>query len=114
MLDDRRYKLHYAENGRIAADMACNAQFDVLLMDISMPVLDGIGATRLIREHELKNDLKPVPIVALTAHILPSDQKKYTEAGISDFLPKPLRKADLLRTIENCIRSDDVSSRVSA
>ncbi|HKJ60517.1 MAG TPA: ATP-binding protein [Hyphomicrobiales bacterium] len=113
MLDEARYELHYAENGQIAADMACNTPFDVILMDISMPVLDGIGAARLIRDHELKNDADAVPIVALTAHIMPYDQKKYSEAGISDFLAKPLRKADLLRAIENCVRDEDFSSRMS-
>jgi hypothetical protein len=114
MLDQQRYELHYAENGQIAADMARNSRFDVILMDISMPVLDGIGATRLIRAHELRHGLSAVPIIALTAHIIPADQKKYAEAGFGGFLPKPLRKADLLTAIEKSIGRHDVASHISA
>ena len=114
MLAETRYELHYAENGQIAADMASNTPFDIILMDISMPVLDGVGAARLIRDHELKNGLKAVPIVALTAHIMSCNQKKYSEAGINTFLAKPLRKADLISTIEDCTKGEGFSSRVSA
>ncbi len=114
MLDRKHYNLQQAENGEIAVEMACSNTYDLILMDISMPVLDGIAATRLIREHEMKHHLKPVPIVALTAHIMPSDQKKYSDAGLSNFLAKPLRKADLQCMIEKCVRGEARLSRISA
>ena len=80
-----------AENGQEAVDaLAGGQEFDIILMDIQMPVLDGLEATRAIRAMGLD-----VPIIALTAHVLESDQRKSQEAGMNGHLPKPYSRDDL-------------------
>ena len=76
-----------AENGNVAVNCFKGTNFDLVLMDIQMPVLDGIEATRQIRA--LPNGAT-VPIVAMTANVYRADQLKYRAAGMSDFLPKPV------------------------
>jgi PAS domain S-box-containing protein len=81
-----------AENGQQAVDaMAAGQVFDIILMDIQMPVLDGLDATRAIRA--MGHDL---PIIALTAHVLESDQRKSLDAGMNGHLPKPYSLRDLV------------------
>jgi signal transduction histidine kinase/ActR/RegA family two-component response regulator len=80
-----------AENGQEALDaLVAGQEFDIILMDIQMPVLDGLEATRAIRAMGLD-----VPIIALTAHVLESDQRKSREAGMNGHLPKPYSRNDL-------------------
>jgi CheY-like chemotaxis protein/HPt (histidine-containing phosphotransfer) domain-containing protein len=74
-----------AENGQVAVNMARHEDFDVILMDMQMPVMGGLEATACLREFGCKT-----PIVALTANALKSDRKKYIEAGANDYLTKPL------------------------
>ncbi|HCU68427.1 MAG TPA: hypothetical protein DGF30_04210 [Desulfomicrobium sp.] len=84
-----------AENGQEAVDALAGGQaFDIILMDIQMPVLDGLDATRAIRAMGLG-----VPIIALTAHVLESDQQKSREAGMNGHLPKPYSLKDLRDTL---------------
>jgi CheY-like chemotaxis protein len=68
-------------------------------MDIQMPVKDGLTATREIRKYELDNSLPRVMIVALTAHAYEDERKNGFEAGVDDYLIKPIKKTDLLRAI---------------
>jgi CheY-like chemotaxis protein len=85
-----------AENGQEAVDaMAGGQAFDIILMDIQMPVLDGLEATRAIRA--MGHD---VPIIALTAHVLESDQRKSQAAGMNGHLPKPYSLQNLMDTLE--------------
>ncbi|MBY6059227.1 PAS domain S-box protein [Leisingera daeponensis] len=88
-------ELTEAANGRAAVDMCKDLQPDIILMDMSMPVLDGIGATREIRSLPIR---QPV-IVALTANAFASDQHACLEAGMDHFLAKPVKKAVLLHTL---------------
>ncbi|WP_051307005.1 hybrid sensor histidine kinase/response regulator [Desulfomicrobium escambiense] len=84
-----------AENGQEAVDALAGGQvFDIILMDIQMPVLDGLDATRAIRAMG-----QEVPIIALTAHVLESDQQKSREAGMNGHLPKPYSLKDLRDTL---------------
>jgi len=84
-----------AENGQEAVDALAGGQvFDIILMDIQMPVLDGLDATRAIRAMG-----QEVPIIALTAHVLESDQQKSREAGMNGHLPKPYSLKDLRETL---------------
>ena len=85
-----------AENGQEAVDaLAAGQVFDIILMDIQMPVMDGLDATRTIRAMG-----QDVPIIALTAHVLESDQRKCREAGMNGHLPKPYSLANLVDTLE--------------
>lgn len=83
------------ENGSAAISVTAENEFDLILMDIQMPVMDGITATKLIREREIHRGTH-VLVAALTAHILPDDQNICFSAGMDYFLRKPLSKEALM------------------
>ncbi|MEF2230286.1 MAG: ATP-binding protein [Pseudodesulfovibrio sp.] len=78
---------------------------DAVLMDVLMPVMDGLEATRRIRAYEAEAGLDPVPIVALTANAFKEDRDRCMEAGCTRYLSKPVRKADLLAVLALPVRS---------
>ena len=84
-----------AENGRRAVDILRQERVDCVLMDVQMPVLDGIAATRIIRSDPDLGDKARVPIVALTAHAMLGDRERCLEAGMDGYLSKPLDLEDL-------------------
>jgi PAS domain S-box-containing protein len=84
-------------DGAAAVDAVQHQKFDLILMDIQMPVMDGIEATRLIRAGN--SPCSDIPIVALTAAVLSDEVERCMEAGMSDFLPKPVVMETLLRTV---------------
>jgi PAS domain S-box-containing protein len=86
-----------ASNGKIAVEMFERNQYDLILMDIQMPEMDGIEATKKIRQ--LKGHKAAVPIVALTANAMKSDQEKYIEAGMNGHIAKPFKENELIETI---------------
>lgn len=94
-----------ANNGQAAIDAFMAQSFDVILMDIQMPVLDGLSATRAIREHEQKYKLTTTPIIALSASVLKEEVDKSHQAGCSAFVTKPIDINQLLSTIESFIPS---------
>jgi CheY-like chemotaxis protein len=83
-----------ADNGSIAIEMVKNNHFDVIFMDLSMPVLDGISATKTLRENSFAQ-----PIIALTAHAFEDSKSTCLEAGMNDFLAKPIRSAEIKRVL---------------
>jgi CheY-like chemotaxis protein len=87
------YVCDHASNGRIGVDMALEKQYDLVLMDMQMPVMDGLEASKIIIEKLKKN--APF-IVALTANAFKSDREKCFDAGMCYFLEKPLRKNHLI------------------
>ncbi len=87
-------------NGEVALQMFISGTYDVVLMDVQMPVMDGYSATRRIRQWESENRARPVPILALTAHALPEEVRKSLDAGCTAHLTKPIHKATLLHAIE--------------
>jgi two-component system, sensor histidine kinase and response regulator len=86
-------------NGRQAVE-ACSARsFDVVLMDVQMPEMDGLTATRLIREKE-RNARVRTPIIAMTAHAMAGDRERCLEAGMDGYIPKPISRDKLLQSIQ--------------
>lgn len=96
----RGYEVELAVDGRQALDKVARARPDLVLMDMSLPVMDGWEATRRLRDDPITADL---PIVALTAHALQSDREKAIGAGCNAFETKPVKLASLLETIERLL-----------
>ena len=85
-----------AENGKEAVDKLKANYYDAVLMDVQMPIMDGIEATRIIRT-ELK--LTDLPVIAMTAHAMYGDKERCLEAGMTDYIPKPIDKTHLFNAI---------------
>jgi CheY-like chemotaxis protein len=82
-------------------------------MDVSMPVMNGHEATRLIQAHEAAHNLKPVPIIALTGHALKGDREKCMEAGMCDYLTKPVKQSELLGKIALWLETSDAVKAIA-
>jgi len=96
-LQRRGYNVEMAVDGRQGVEMAKTGQYDLVLMDMSLPELDGWGATRELRAEPATREL---PIIALTAHAMAGDQEKALEAGCDDYDIKPIELSRLLSKIE--------------
>ena len=94
LLADARLSIDVAENGEAAVRMVSANKYDLVLMDMQMPVMDGIAATRAIRS---KPQLASVPIVAMTANVMAADREKCIEAGMNDHVAKPIDPDELFR-----------------
>lgn len=93
-LQNRGYKIQIATNGRIGVELALAHKPDLILMDIGMPELDGIEATRVLKSNEAT---KAIPIIAITASAFESDHIAATEAGCDRFQTKPVNIEELLK-----------------
>ncbi|MBA3962354.1 MAG: PAS domain-containing protein [Chthoniobacterales bacterium] len=109
ILEKRGYELTHVENGRAALEVFIDESFDVVLMDIQMPEMDGLEATRRIREMEVRNDTPRTPIVAMTAHAMAGDRERCLAAGMDDYISKPLQKEKLLEVIARISQSPSSS-----
>lgn len=96
------YKVISAANGVEAIEMAQKIHPDLILMDIQMPVMDGLEATRKIRHTP---GIQYIPIIAMTAMALPGDRERCKEAGADTYISKPVRFKTLLREIEEILNS---------
>jgi len=88
-----------AENGKIAVEKFKNSHYDLILMDIAMPIMDGIEATRVIRA--LEQGTKRIKIVAVTAHVMVTDREKCLAAGMDEYISKPYRPHELIAILES-------------
>ena len=95
-LERRGYAVVLAMDGEQGVSLARSEKPDLILMDMSLPVMDGWEATRQIKSAA---ETKAIPIIALTAHAMPSDEQKAREAGCDDFDTKPIELARLLDKI---------------
>jgi CheY-like chemotaxis protein len=102
-----------AENGQIALDLFIDRKYDLVLMDVQMPILDGYGAVRAIRKWELDNDRKRTPIIALTASALEEDVLRAKQAGCDMHVSKPVKKSTLLDAIGQATRPAHSALRVA-
>lgn len=98
LLQRRGYTVAFAEDGETAVEMARAEPPDLILMDISLPRMDGYQATRLLRESP---GLASLPIIALTAHAMTSDRDRALNSGCTDFETKPVEFPRLLAKIEH-------------
>ena len=97
MLEMASHLVDVAQNGANGVEMAEKYRYDLILMDISMPELDGVRATRLIRDGNGPN--RATPVLALTAHALPEDFARFRKAGMTDVIVKPLNMKELKRVL---------------
>ncbi len=109
MLESLGYSCDFAENGREAVEAVQRARYDLIFMDCQMPEMDGYDATRAIRKYETENGETHAPhtaIVALTASATEGDRVHCIEAGMDDFLTKPIKKDALAAMIARFLRAD--------
>ena len=98
------YEIRFVENGQLAVEAAGSGSYDLILMDMQMPVMDGLTATRLIREAEQKEQRQAVPLVALTANARQEDVQLSRAAGCNAHVSKPISKRELVRSIDEYAR----------
>ena len=108
------YGLDEAENGQAAVDKLLSGRYDLVLMDIQMPVMDGFTAVRRVRQWERENSLRHTPIIALTASTFDETVRKAIEAGCDSHLGKPLKRSTLLRVIRETTLSERPDKPASA
>jgi len=97
------YEVDYVSNGQEAVEKLRMSNYNLCLMDIKMPVMDGLEATRIIRQ-ELK---KTLPIIAVTASVTPDNEKQCLDAGMNDFITKPFTPEELATTINRWLWQSD-------
>jgi PAS domain S-box-containing protein len=102
------YTAYSSEDGQQACDwVMSHPPADLILMDCQMPVMDGLEATRQIREWERRMQITPVPIIAVTANAFDSDRQRCLAAGMNDFITKPIAVAELQRLMERWLSRQD-------
>jgi PAS domain S-box-containing protein len=113
LLTKAGYGCDLAKNGQEAIEAVMDKKYDLVLMDVQMPEMDGFEATRIIREKEGAE--RHTPIIAMTAHAMAGDREKCIEAGMDDYLSKPLKRDDAFDVISKWLglRKDYTSSRLS-
>jgi CheY-like chemotaxis protein len=101
-LERRGYQVTIATDGQQAIDLVASEKPDLVLMDMSLPVIDGWEATRRLKASEAT---RPIPIIALTAHAMAEDERKAREVGCEDYDTKPVDLQRLLEKIEALLRA---------
>jgi len=104
-LEKTGYDVVTAATGQEAIDIFTKSDFDLILMDIQLPLIDGVEATKIIRHSNLPNNKSNIPIIALTSYAMKDDKEKFLSAGINGYLAKPVSAAELEKAIEHVLRS---------
>lgn len=97
VLAARGYTVLEADDGQTGIDIAVAEMPDLILMDINIPGIDGIEATRIIKSYEQTTH---IPIIALTANAMRGDRERFLAAGCDNYLPKPISTSDLLEVVQ--------------
>ena len=103
MLEKQGHLVTGVRDGKEAMEAVDKGIFDVILMDIQMPNMNGFEATAAIREKENKS-FRHTPIIAMTAHAMKGDRERCLEAGMDEYVPKPLKADELLTKIEQVVQ----------
>jgi CheY-like chemotaxis protein len=98
MLANQGHQIAVAENGREALEKLAEGEYDVVLMDVQMPEMDGFETTAALRARE-QGSGRHLPVIAMTAYALQGDREKCLAAGMDDYVPKPLRRDDLFAAL---------------
>jgi CheY-like chemotaxis protein/HPt (histidine-containing phosphotransfer) domain-containing protein len=106
-LEKQGHRVTMAHNGQEAVEQFSNGPFDVIFMDMQMPVLDGYAAVSRIREIEAERNLLRTPIVAMTAYAMQGDREKCLGADMDAYLSKPARAADIVETLNRLVPDRD-------
>ncbi|HMZ09069.1 MAG TPA: response regulator [Anaerolineales bacterium] len=101
ILEKNGYETFLAMNGRDGVNAATKQMPDLIIMDLSMPEMDGWTATRLIKSNA---QTTAIPLIALTAHALPGDRQRAFDAGCDEYITKPMDLLDLLESVNDWIR----------
>src|SRR5580692_6133416 len=110
LLEDAHLAIDTAENGRVAVEMVTEHEYELVLMDMQMPVMDGLAAARAIRS---KPQFQSLPIIAMTANVMESDRDRCAEAGMNDHLAKPIDPDALFAALLRWIKPrTDVAAKV--
>lgn len=104
ILNRQNHTVEIAENGLIGLEKYIENDYDLILMDIQMPVMNGIEATEKIIEHEALTG-KKITIIAVTAYSLEKDRIRIMEAGMDNYLSKPYKPCDLLKIIQDTLET---------
>ncbi|MGC9344521.1 MAG: response regulator, partial [Bacteroidales bacterium] len=105
-IQDMVKSIDVAVNGKEAIDKFVKSRYDMVLMDIQMPVMDGMVATKKIREIEASTNTN-VPIIAITANALSGDREKCLAVGMDDYISKPFQVDVLLEKMKNLLKAED-------
>jgi len=104
LLEKAGHEVTLAENGQQALHLLENQDFDCILMDIHMPVMDGVETTKAIRAAQDLGPKTGIPIIAVTAYAMDGDREKFLQAGMDDYVAKPLHIEDLEEVLQKCCR----------
>lgn len=99
ILEKAGHKVTVVDNGKEAVNIFGKAAFDVVVVDVQMPVMDGYEAARLIKAKNLEGSPREIPVIALTAHVLDDHRDECQQAGIDEVLTKPVSRKELLRKV---------------
>jgi CheY-like chemotaxis protein len=99
-----------AENGRVGVDMRIKNNYDIIFMDIQMPIMNGVEATKAILEYEKENNISHIPIVAVTANALKGDREKFLDEGMDEYISKPIDFNRLVDVLVKFCSSKQLSS----
>jgi len=103
ILEKEGYEVTLAADGREALERLQTGNFDLILMDIQMPEMDGVEATRAIRFKDRFQDMRDIPIIAMTAFAMPGDRERFLAAGMNGYISKPVDKKELVELIERTL-----------
>ena len=105
ILDKLGYSADVVKNGKEAYEAYASGDYDLVLMDVQMPEMDGFEATAKIRKLIVENKAKKVPIIAMTAHAMDGDRERCIEAGMDDYLSKPISRNQLLDVLQRWLKA---------
>lgn len=113
-LENANCDLELVENGREAIRLLTSKSFDLVIMDIQMPIMDGLEATRLIRAGYIDNVDPQIPILALTAHAMKGDRERCLDVGMNGYLSKPFDSAGLMNALLSVVNGDESRKQTAA